>query len=275
MANILCSTGAIITRKNNRNHKLIKSFAPQIHCDGFEFMMYDTWYEKWEQIVDDVIGMDLNFPLFHIEKQVGEFISRGESGDIEQANRLFEINCQMAQRIGANKAVLHLWSGIPSDRCIETNIRQFAVLDEIAGRYGLLLTVENVPCNHENPLLHFERLHAAYPDITFTFDVKFAQFHGELATAFSEAYAWLWDSAVQHLHISDYGGEYMEWPKLESLHIGEGRIDFAKLSQNLARVGYANTVTLESSSVQADGTPDFVKLNRSLDYLRENCLSFM
>lgn len=269
MSKLYCSTGAIISLKNNRNYRLIKEFAPHIHCDGFEFLMYDSWYEEWEQIAEYLSNTDVDFPVFHVEKQVGELISRNETGDIEQAYKLFEINCKMAKMLGAKRLVLHLWGGLPSDRNISINIEQFAILREIAARYDLLLMVENVPCNHENPLAHLTRLKNAYPDISFTFDTKFAQFHRELDTAFEEEYQWLWNGAVQHVHINDYAGEYKEWKKLRSLHPGEGRIEFEAFFRELEEVRYKGTFTIESSSVCEDGTINLEKLNKSLKYLRE------
>lgn len=268
MNKLLCSTGAVITLKNNRNHHLLTDIAPKLHCDGFEFMMYQSWYDTWEQIASDLAGMSLSFPIFHVEKCVGQAISRNEEGDNEQAQKLFEINCIMAQRIGAQKLVMHLWDGIPSDSNIENNIEQYAFLNETAKNYGLLLTIENVVCNHEDPLLHFEALREKYPDIAFTFDVKFAQFHDQLDLALSDEYRWLWAGAVRHLHISDYAGGYKEWDRLKSLHPGEGKIDYEKLFENLKRSNYAETVTIESTSVLPDGSIDYDKLNGSLDYLR-------
>lgn len=219
-------------------------------------------------MAEALANMPVAFPILHVEKNVGKLISQNEPGDIKQAHKLFDINCKIAKRIGAEKLVLHLWSGVPSDRCIQTNIDQFGILNEMAAQHGLLLTVENVPCNHENPMLHLVQLKEAYPDIAFTFDVKFAKFHDELDLAFSEEYRWLWDGAVQHLHISDYAGGYMDWKNLQSLHVGEGKISFDTLSQNLKNVGYKNTITVESSSVREDGTLMVEKLNRSLEWCR-------
>lgn len=270
MSKIYCSTGAIISLKNNRNYKLIEEYASKIDCDGFEFLMYDSWYENWEQIAQYLAGKKTDFPVFHIEKQVGELISRNEEGDIEQAHKLFEINCKMAKIIGSKRLVLHLWGGLPSDRNISVNIEQFAGLQKTAKTYGLLLMVENVPCNHENPLAHLERLQKAYPDITFTFDTKFAQFHSELDAAFEEEYQWLWKGAVQHVHINDYAGEHKEWKKLRSLHPGEGRIDFKAFFSRLEEVNYEGTFTIESSSVHDNGGIYLEKLNESLRYLREH-----
>lgn len=104
----------------------------KINCDGFEFLMYNSWYEDWEQIAEYLAKTEVEFPVFHIEKQVGELISRNEAGDIEQAHKLFEINCKMAKKLGAERLVLHLWGGLPSDRNIHINIEQFAILKETA-----------------------------------------------------------------------------------------------------------------------------------------------
>lgn len=152
-----------------------------------ELLTEKSWYDSWEQIANDLVGMSLSFPVFHVEKCVGQAISRNEAGDNEQARKLFEINCIMAQRIGAQKLVMHLWDGIPSDSNIENNIAQYVFLNETAKGYGLLLTIENVVCNHKDPLQHFEALKDKYPDIAFTFDVKFAQFHDQLDLALSES----------------------------------------------------------------------------------------
>ena len=268
MNQLLCSTGALITARNDRNYRLLPEAAERIRCDGFEFMMSRAWYDSWEQVSGEVEKMGLSFPLFHVDKSIGERISRDEAGDNETARKLFAINCKFARRIGSNKLVLHLWGGLPSDRNIKRNIETYAALNETAQAQGLLLTVENVVCNQAHPLLHLEALRAAYPEIAFTFDVRFAKFHDQLERAFTDEYAWLWD-AVRHIHISDYAGGYMEWGKTQSLHPGEGRIDFEELFGDLMRVGYSDTITVESTSVLPDGQIDYEKLNRTLDYLRE------
>ena len=65
---VLCSTGALIGRPNGRNHRLLESFAPELDCGGFEFMIYDTWYPKLDEVVSDVRAMGLNIPTVHCEK---------------------------------------------------------------------------------------------------------------------------------------------------------------------------------------------------------------
>ena len=50
MQQIICSTGALIGRPNGRDYRLLKQFCPQLECDGFEFIMYGTWYNEVDAI---------------------------------------------------------------------------------------------------------------------------------------------------------------------------------------------------------------------------------
>lgn len=78
MNEILCSTGALIGRPNNRNFRLLEGLAGRLDCDGFEFMMYDTWYGQTEEITDYLCRIRLHIPVVHCEKSIGEAISLGD-----------------------------------------------------------------------------------------------------------------------------------------------------------------------------------------------------
>lgn len=268
MIKILCSTGCLCTMKNGRDHTLIGKTAPGLHADGFEFMMYGSWYDNWMSIRDEILAMNVNIPVVHVEKRIGERITLGET---EDARSVFGINAKMAASLGAEKMVMHLWDGRPSDSNIAANYTEYAHLRDIAAENGVLLTVENVVCINSTPLDHLARLHEMYPDISFTYDFKMAQFHGQVEKTFSDEYAWLWQGPVKHVHFSDFGGDVMEWSALRSLHPGEGRIDFAYICENLKRVGYDGYITIESTSVNEDGTIQLEKLNRSIDYIKSLC----
>ena len=268
MQKILCSTGCLCTLRNGRDYRLIAQVAPELHCDGFEFMMYGSWYEHWEKVLADIKAMALNIPIFHVEKRVGERITLG---DTAEARECFRINCKMAAELGAGKLVMHLWDGRPSDGNIAANYAEYAVLRDIAEEYGVLLTVENVVCINSTPLDHLARLHDMYPGIAFTYDFKMAQFHAQVEKTFSKEYEWLWNGPVKHVHFSDFGGGAMEWSALRSLHPGEGRIDFEYICRNLSRAGYEGYITIESTSVNEDGSIQVEKLNRSIDLIRNFC----
>lgn len=154
MNQILCSTGALIGRPNGRNHRLLAEYAGGLHCDGFEFMMYDSWYDTIDQVAADVRAMELNIPVMHCEKRIGQNISRGGQEDWREALRRFEINCEMANEIGAKTMVLHLWDGMISDGNFSNNMRAYPYLEQIASERNILLTVENVVCNQRDPMSH-------------------------------------------------------------------------------------------------------------------------
>ena len=43
MMKLYVSTGALCTRKNGRDWRVIPPAAENLDCDGLEFMMYDSW----------------------------------------------------------------------------------------------------------------------------------------------------------------------------------------------------------------------------------------
>ena len=268
---ILCSTGTIIGRLNDFDYTLIPKYAAHIDCDGYEFMMEPFWNteEKTAEIVSYLTAFGINFETFHMDKYIGDTISKNEPGDIEEAHRIFALNCKAASELGAGLLVLHLWGGAASDKNIGENIKVYANLLEIAGRHNLVLTVENVVCNTYNALMHMEKLYETYGEnMKFTIDVRHAEFH-KMLKATCEA-RFLWDNElVPHFHIADYKGEYMDWTKLRPvLPPGEGEVDFAYLSAFLKKIGYKGSFTLEASGSMSENGMDFEKLNMRLDFIR-------
>lgn len=264
---ILCSTGALIGRPNGRDYTLLSRCAEQIDCDGFEFMMYDTWYGETDRLKEFMANFPKPIPVLHVEKQIGERISRNEDGDTETALSLFEVNCDLAKALGADRLVLHLWNGIHSDRDIAHNIALYRPLREISERDSLCLTVENVVCNHADPLCHWRALADVYPEIEFTFDTKMAAFHGQLDELYKKENERL-SARIRHMHINDYGGRYMEWSRLKTLHIGDGHIDFDRFFRWVREIGYGGDFTVEATSFDQSGKIDFEKLNKTIRKLR-------
>ena len=77
MHRILCSTGALIGRPNGRDYRLLKQFCPQLDCNGFEFILYSTWYDQIEALTAFLRDLKLNIPVMHCEKTLAEHISAG------------------------------------------------------------------------------------------------------------------------------------------------------------------------------------------------------
>ena len=129
---ILASTGAFIGRYNGRNHRLFLSVSDTIASDGFEFMMYDSWYGKTDEIISDFNEKGLKILTYHADKFIGQKIGVGGEENTREAFSFFRKNCDMACRLGAKKVILHLWNGPISDDNIENNLNALGELLNIA-----------------------------------------------------------------------------------------------------------------------------------------------
>ena len=267
---VLCSTGALITRYNGRDPRLLKELLPHIEADGLEFMIYPSWDDKLDEVRGVMRALVAEsgafIPVVHADKRIGELLSLGSNEDIEEAKMRFVRGCGIARELGAGLMVLHLWGGPASDHHIETNLSVLGDYIGIAAGYGLELTVENVICAAETPLTHMKRIMREFPEARFTIDTKMAEFHLELpATVACDE---LWSGRTSHIHVNDYAGGYMDFSDLRVRHIGEGHVDFAPFFERVLSSGYEGFATVESTSVLPDGSIDFERLNRSLGDVR-------
>ncbi|MBQ8164167.1 MAG: sugar phosphate isomerase/epimerase [Clostridia bacterium] len=269
MSLVLCSTGAMIGTPNGRDHTIMKSALPSLRCDGYEFMMYDTWYEKADTVIDFITKNNFNIPIMHFDKKIGELVSRYEDGDLEKALELFKINCNIANKIGVHVAVFHLWGGLDSDKCFSHNMDAYALFNKIAKEHSILLLIENIVCNNESPMARWMQLYERYPDISFIFDTKMAQFHGEMELLYDNRYRDI-VKRIKHFHVNDYAGGCKEWSKFKTLHIGKGNIDFRRFFEFIKSIGYNGTFTVEGTSFDQTGRVDTVSLNNDFEYIRNN-----
>ncbi len=270
MSKVLCSTGALIGRPNGRNFRLLGPLSAQLKCDGFEFMMYSDWYDKIDEIVDFVQEGKFYIPVVHCQKSVGEDISKGGAENFAEAFRRFRLNCQLAQQIGAQKLVMHLWDGVTSDQNFANNINAYPRLQEISEAAGLELLVENVVCNQKEPMTHWCQLVEKYPEIHFIFDTKMASFHSQMELLYQEEYAWLWkEKHIRHYHVNDYAGGHMDWANLKTLPMGKGHVDFDKFFDFVKMTGYNDCFTVESTAFDNTGAVDVDMLNAQFEKIRK------
>lgn len=271
MPKILCSTGALIGRPNNRDYRLLKKLSSEIKSDGFEFMMYSSWYDDVDNIIDVIKSNNIFTPVYHTQKSIGELISKGSPLEIKEAEKLFSINCEMAKKLDATKIVMHLWDGITSDKNILSNINEYAQLRKIADSLDIDLLIENVVCNQNDPMTHWVELYEKYKDIHFIFDTKMAAFHNQLDSLYEEKNSWLWkEGHIRHYHVNDYAGGYMDWANLRTLPIGKGSIDFEKFISFIKKINYNDTFTIESTAFNKEGIIDTQMLNEQIIFLKEN-----
>ena len=259
MSHILCSTGAIITRRNGRNYGLLPEIVPQVACDGLELMMYQSWQEESAALQASLEGYAV--PVLHMTKQIGEWISEG---NISDALAMFQADCRLAAGVGAKLLVLHLWSGRASDQHFERNLDAYPRLREIAEAYGLLLTVENVLCNRLDPVTRMAELADRYPEIRFTFDTKMAAFHSQLEALYQPENSWL-AQRIAHFHVNDYAGGHMDWANMGAKSLGKGNIDLERFFAFVRGMGCTGAFTHEGTAVNEDGSIRYAELNASLE----------
>ena len=265
MSEILCSTGALIGRPNNRNLRLLEEIFPKLDCDGLEFMLYSDWYDNWKETAIYLKGLGYPFPTMHCQKTVGELITQH---DDETALDHFEINCKVARIIGAKKLVMHLWNGVISDSDYPHSLEMYGKLRRIAEDNGVDLLIENVLCNQKDPMTRWKELLEAYPDAGLIFDTKMADFHGQLALIYSDECAYMIPN-IRHYHVNDYGGGYMDWSNLKVLPVGAGHIDFDRFFAFIKKIGYDDTFTVEATAFKSDGSIDFDMLNDCFGAVRK------
>lgn len=267
MNKILCSTGAIIGRPNGRDHTLMKKALPFLDCDGYELMIYDTWSDKMDEIVDFILENKFKIFVCHLDKKIGELISHGGEENLSAALEIFEKNCIVLNRLNVKTAVLHLWGGLDSDKCFSNNLTAYAHIEKIAEKYKIDVLVENIVCSVGSPMQRMDELVRAYPNVKFIFDTKMAQFHRELDLIYDKKYSHV-VSRIKHFHMNDYDGEYKEWARFRTLHIGRGGVDFDKLFEFLKEIKYDGAFTVEGTSFDALGEIDFKALNNDFSYIR-------
>lgn len=266
---ILVSTGALIGRPHKRDFTLLNDFSKKLSNDGFEFMMYSTWYEQKDKLLSFLVNSGLKFPVMHAEKSIGEAISKGGEENFSDAFARFKINCEIAGEIGAEKMVCHLWDGITSDQNFQNNIEAYPVLKDMAKEAGIDLLCENVVCNCNNPFDNWKTLYQKYPEIHFIWDTKMAAFHGQDELLYKEENDWLWkENHIRHFHVNDYAGGIMDWANLRTLAIGQGHIDFVKFFDFTKKIEYKGNYTLESTAFDQEANMDFDMLNGEIEFVR-------
>lgn len=266
---ILCSTGALLGRPNNRDYRLLEGLAKQLCCDGYEFMVYSSWYPEEEQLLSFIKGLKLNIPVVHCEKEIGESISKG-GDDCQNAVNRFKTNCKIASELGAKKMVVHLWGGLTSDSNFQNNLNAYPLLLKICNDYGIQLLIENIVCNNLDPMTRWSQLYKSYPDVQFVFDTKMSEFHSQTDLLYSDDYSWLTkENHIRHFHLNDYAGGYMEWSKLQTLAIGSGHVNFARLFGFLKEIKYNGSFTVESTAFDKEGRVDVDMLNRQFAFIRD------
>jgi len=266
---LLCSTGAFSRYPDFTDYRAIVQNGPGLPVDGLEVLFYDSWYDSFRHVASDLATSGLNFPVVHAEKSISNGLGSGDRAQLDLAYERLDINCQVAQQIGARLIALHLWGLPESDAYFERNLDALPICVDIARRYGLQLAVETIPCTLSDPLTRVRQAVDRDPPCRITLDTEFLALHNQLDAVFDED--WLWrDDRVVHIHIKDFDGQMHDAQgRRRYLDPGEGTIDFRRFFAALDAREYNGSVSLESPVIAPDGSLDIPRLDRTLLYLRD------
>ena len=268
MIPVYVSNGAIITRRNGRNWRLIPQIAKQLNADGVEFLMYESWDGEEKDIVSLLKNSDLKFPVVHIDKRTGDLLAEFGLKGIDEVKRIVRRDTQTALELGATKLVMHLWNGPFSDIRFDEGLKAMSEVLEITQKAKLVLAVENVASKYSICLDHLEKLINQYSELKLTYDTKMAALHDENALVKTPRWSYLFNS-VTHLHVNDTRKADSKDGRLPIMHIGDGEIDFDSFFAFVKASDFNGSATVESTSVLDDGNVDTNKLNQSIIRVRK------
>ena len=197
---LYCSTGAFVGKVNSRNYKLIEEVNNAIVCDGFEFMIYESWTDKLLEIARYIRNQEISIPVVHTDKKMGIAISACSHQAHNEAIEKLKLNCMAASILGAKYVLIHPWGYPGSDEKIDEIVKFLPQLAAICEKIGVELLVEMVVGNVNDPIYNIKKVLDKLPKAKLAVDTRHLAFHGKLEHLYKESELF---SNIKHVHISD------------------------------------------------------------------------
>jgi sugar phosphate isomerase/epimerase len=265
---VLCSTGAFTRSSDPLSYEAIVRYGPRFVVDGYEVIFYPRWYAGLERVARELCASGLAFPVIHIEKGVSAAFGSSDPNEQEQGVARFERNCFFARLIGARVAVFHLWELPHSDTYLERNLQLLTRCLDIAGRYGLELAIETIPCASADPLANIKRAVEWDARSRVALDTEFLAMHDQLDALFDAG--WLWQAGVvMHAHLKDFESDRGASERRRFLHPGDGQIDFERFVRQLSAAGFDGALSLEARGIDGEGRVEVERIEASLRLITE------
>jgi sugar phosphate isomerase/epimerase len=267
---IFASTGTFSRDPDRTDHRTIFAYGPELEVDGLEVIFYPDWYDKVQRIADELPETGLRFPAVHAEKSISPLLASVHRDEQRSGFKRLETNCRLGYRLESSLIVFHLWSYRDEDAQIDRTMQMLHDCISLAADHGLGFAVETIPSSSFKVLELVRRVVEADARCLVALDTEFLAFAGELEDAHDAD--WLWETGrVRHAHIKDFDGQMFTADNHRRyVHPGEGRVDFPRFFKRLRERGFEGNVCLEATGVQPDGSVDLGRIERSLDYIRQN-----
>lgn len=102
--------------------------------------MFDQWYGHFDEVIEELRGSGLPFPVVHADKALGG----ADADQVDDALAALEVNCRAAAALGASILVLHLWERPEGDEQFERNLSRLSDCLDTAAAYNVVLAVETI-----------------------------------------------------------------------------------------------------------------------------------
>lgn len=258
---VLASTGIVTRAPAQTDHKAILEHAPRLGAAGLELMVFEQWYGHFDEVIEELRGSGLSFPVVHADKAIGSALGGADPDEVDDAFATLEVNCRAAAALGASTLVLHLWERPEGDAQLERNLVRLTDCLDTAAAYNIVLAVETIVGSAGTPLANIRMAVEHDSRCRVTLDTEFLGFHGELAASIEAE--WLWaERLVRHVHLKDFDGRMRVGGERVYRLPGEGTLDLQAFLNGLAQRGYQDAITVEGSALTASGELDSARLDQ-------------
>lgn len=240
-----------------------------ISCSTATFL--DPESEPWDKTKTTILameyiissgydGVELFLSQFFTEEMLDQILRE----TLKYQNRVFSVHSpknilhksfkeifpslgRLIKRIGSYHIpiiVLHPPFRSNMNSLLKTIFPIFDKMVDYAGKYGVILTIENVPYLL-NPPIFYEKLIERYKEnIGITIDTEYL-----FSTEFSlEKYPLELLRYLKNVHVRDYDGQsFDDEGKRKYLRLGEGKINFSQIFKRLKEINYKGPLTVETS----------------------------
>lgn len=267
MTDLLCSTGVFACGEAPDDVDFVIAGMQALSGTAFEVIFEPSWYD------DPLAALYLaaagqRAPVLHLDKTLGAGLTSGAPLALDQALARFGANCKLARAIGAELLVMHLWGLPDSDRKLQTNLDALPHFSDLAEQYGLVLSIETLPCAERTPVDVALLCLQTEPRVGITLDTGFLALQGQLHTAIEDDRLWTTGRGVNHVHLKDLADAGADWVPGGYLRPGQGSLDLDGFLDGLTARGYPGAITLEAVAQRPDHSPDATQITQSLDWIR-------
>lgn len=178
----------------------------------------------------------------------------------EDGVKLYEMYYRAAQRLGAEKVVLHgLRSDYGSSMPYSEYFRRFDILQHRASDYGVIMLQENVNCFISNNIEFVRQMKCAIPEsAAFVCDTKQCNLGGIEPVDMIEAMG----DKLRHIHINDFS------ENSRCVLPGCGTFDYGTFFESVKKTGFDGDVMIEVYRFSFDKIPE---LKDAYQFLNDLC----